>query len=517
MLTTDTVSLKAFLAFPHAFRSMVNLIVIRYEGLQLQNHRLDSLGRLPSLKQLRLKDCGLQNLGFLTAFVGGAPLEDIDVASNAISALPPRTAFRRRDHPSINTLSQCQDDSTVGHQKQTGTFPLSLRTLDLSDNAIEDVNSLEALAEFPNLEVLRLFGNNLNNDLAFNSSFTSKLRSCTQLQRSVNGAFAYVSCPGTPQPPPTVKDAQVGEAAELPRYEAGTGLLDELRKKTLGNIGCDKETQYEQVPAVRLPSETRNPAAAAQVSSESGAGGTNQSLLVKEECPHCAAQAEPQQRAVTVQPEQRDTNACPAYQFVPKQAQTSFRPLPVMCRPGKAAEAALRSQQQQCYLAAFQRDIQASAHLERCNEHLIRLQRARRAFIAGLHRLTQTSGTARLYEQTATALAQLESIRHSLPAVNIPGATGLTIRILQAAQDYSPGGLAARAGSVSSDLRRQVITLEKEVQGLLLLFEDDVLKSGKLAMLCRSPAASTVECIPLQSEISRDVLDTKLVTRKEST
>nr|CEL75414.1 TPA: leucine rich repeat protein, putative [Toxoplasma gondii VEG] len=508
MLTTDTVSLDAFLEFPQAFRNMVNLTIIQYEGLQLEPHRLDSLGYLPSLKQLHLKNCGLQNLDFLIAFVGGAPLEDIDVACNAISALPPRTAFTQVNHPHRLKQSQSQVTATKCPQKQSGAFPLSLRTLDLSGNAIEDVSSLEALAAFPSLEVLRLFGNKLNKDLAFNTSFISLLMSCPLLQHSVCDGLTYVSCPDTNQPFLTRNNAHFCKDSKSPRYKAGVGLPNE-HSATLENAACDKERKDEQEPAADIPCDAITASGAQKISTGTDAQGNSKSHLVKNEHPECDAHAVAQRRIVTHQPEQRDTRTC----FVRAEAGTNpFQAAPVMRRPGKVTEATLRSQQRQCYLATQQKDIQANAHFNRCKEHLARLQRARRAFISGLYRLSQTPGAANLYERTATAIAQLESLRQSLPAVSIPGATEHTILILQATQDYSPGGLAARASCQSADLKRQVISLEKKIRGLLILFEDDVRKDRKLARLWHSHSSSTTECIHLHSEFSREVLDTKLVT-----
>ncbi|KEP66695.1 UNVERIFIED_CONTAM: leucine rich repeat-containing protein [Hammondia hammondi] len=536
---------------------MVNLTIIQYEGLQLQAHRLDSLGYLPSLKQLHLKKCGLQNLDFLTAFVGGAPLEDIDVASNAISALPPRTAFTQVNHPHRIKQSQSPVTATKCRQKPSGAFPISLRTLDLSGNAIEDVTSLEALAEFPNLEVLRLFGNNLSKDLAFNTSFLSLLMSCPLLQHSVCDGLTYVSCPDTHQPLLARKNAQLCEDSKSPRYTAGVGLPDE-HPATLGNASCDKERKDEQEPAADIPCDATTASGAQKISIGTDAQGNNKGHLVKNEHVGCDAQAVAQRRIVAHQPEQRDTRTCfglgldsrldtreldssahheqllrrsstagqlsvaiisemcdcaqadleiikkskfdPGQHFrnsivesgsneakrrsvsegsrdlAPSQDVDQHRsrmgtrsagecrpcrwPPPVstssflrffeekervayalrsdipallcMYHNSKVTEATLRSQQRQCFLATQQKDIQASAHFNRCKEHLARLQRARRAFISGLYRLSQTPGAANLYERTATAIAQLESLRQSLPAVSIPGATEHTTLILQA-------------------------------------------------------------------------------------
>ncbi|KFG43953.1 leucine rich repeat-containing protein [Toxoplasma gondii GAB2-2007-GAL-DOM2] len=557
MLTTDTVSLDAFLEFPQAFRNMVNLTIIQYEGLQLEAHRLDSLGYLPSLKQLHLKNCGLQNLDFLIAFVGGAPLEDIDVACNAISALPPRTAFTQVNHPHRIKQSQSQVTATKCPQKQSGAFPLSLRTLDLSGNAIEDVSSLEALAAFPSLEVLRLFGNKLNKDLAFNTSFVSLLMSCPLLQHSVCDGLTYVSCPDTNQPFLTRNNAHFCKDSKSPRYKAGVGLPNE-HSATLENAACDKERKDEQEPAADIPCDAITASGAQKISTGTDAQGNSKSHLVKNEHPECDAHAVAQRRIVTHQPEQRDTRTCfglgldsrldtreldssaqheqllrrsstagqlsvaitsemcdcpqadleiikkskfdrgqhfrnsigesgsseakrrsvsegsrnlpPSQDVDQHRTRMSTRsaverrpcrwPPPVstssflrffeekermayvlrsdipallgMYHNSKVTEATLRSQQRQCYLATQQKDIQANAHFNRCKEHLARLQRARRAFISGLYRLSQTPGAANLYERTATAIAQLESLRQSLPAVSIPGATEHTILILQA-------------------------------------------------------------------------------------
>ncbi|PFH35596.1 leucine rich repeat-containing protein [Besnoitia besnoiti] len=396
MLTTDTVSMEALLASPRIFSCMTKLTVISYEGLQLQGRDLASLGCIPSLRQLKLRKCGIKNLDFLVSFVGRSPVEEVDVAANDISSLPPRSSFARATLP--RCFGQLTDWSHMAEQRME-KFPSSLRTLDLSYNRITDMRSLEALAEFPNLHVVRLNGNDMSKCLETDASLARNLAEWPRCRSK--SRLSHAGDDGC-------LTSEVVSPTDKTNRHRSTELQTALQK-----IVCENETLYEQLQAARLA------LAAGQETSASGA----------ERSPRTSGAA----GAVIKRDTQREHHArtwaiprlLPATRSLQGETERVRDSHGRSLRNTGQLDAASNGYS---VIAAHPEDTSAE---EQTPALLPRLDRARRAFINGLYRVGEADEASSLYYWTAAAMTQLENMRLILPPVQIPGATPETNRVLQ--------------------------------------------------------------------------------------
>ncbi|KAF2300641.1 hypothetical protein GH714_014879 [Hevea brasiliensis] len=137
---------------------------------------LDVVNMLPSLLELRLQDCNLQNLPHSLPFVNFTSLSVIDLSRNLFNSPMPAWLFNITNLEDIPFSAS----NLTGPLPNTLTNIISLQHLDLSDQFLEGQNRFwgslpETIGSLSSLEAISMFGNPTNGSIPESMGQLSKL------------------------------------------------------------------------------------------------------------------------------------------------------------------------------------------------------------------------------------------------------------------------------------------------------------------------------------------------------